>query len=51
METSNMFGSRNFVVSFNFTMILKIINKKVIIFCNGSLDGIRQIDFGAKYGS
>jgi len=31
METSNMFGSRNYVLTFNFTMILKIINKNMII--------------------
>ena len=51
METSNMFGSRNIAVTFNFTMIIKIVNKNVIILCNGTLDRIRQIDFGVKYGS
>jgi hypothetical protein len=51
MKTYTMFGPRNFILTINFIIILKIINKNVIILCNGNLDGIRQIDFGVKHGS
>jgi hypothetical protein len=49
METSNMFGSTKFILTIDFIMILKIKNKNILR--NGSPDRIRQLDFGAKYGS